>query len=115
MSRRHVLLVVDSSEKVIRKLPVGLRALIVFCAIAIVLPILVGLGARLSAKAEIAHLQAMHRMLEQENASYRSEIFAFTDQVQSLGGLIDELQLNRASSPTSPRTIDTLYRVKAAG
>ena len=118
MSRRHVLLVVDPSEQVICTLPIGLRALISLCALVIAVPTLIGLGARLSVKAEIAHLQAMHRMLEQENASYRSEIVAFTDQVHSLDGLFDELQLNREASapqPASARMIDTLYRVKAAG
>jgi murein DD-endopeptidase MepM/ murein hydrolase activator NlpD len=118
MRRRHVLLVVDPAEQVICTLPIGLRVLISLCALVITVPTLIGLGARLSVKAEVAHLQAIHRMLEQENASYRSEILAFTDQVHSLDGLIDELQLNReASAPrsTSARMIDTLYRVRAAG
>jgi murein DD-endopeptidase MepM/ murein hydrolase activator NlpD len=115
MRHGHVLVVIDDSNKVVCKLPVGLRTLTALLALAIALPVLIGLGAKLSVKAEVAHLRAMHAMLEQENASYRSEIRAFTDQVQALGGVIDELRLKGETSPPTARTIDILHRVKAAG
>src|SRR4051794_7073357 len=103
MSHRHTIVVIDESTKVIRRVPVGLPALTAIFSLLISFPVLVGVGARLSARAELDHLQAMHRMLEAEGASYRAEITAFAEQIRSLDEVVDTL-------PAA-----TLVRARAAG
>jgi murein DD-endopeptidase MepM/ murein hydrolase activator NlpD len=68
------------------------------------LPVLIGLGAKLSARAERQRLQAAHDVLDAENASYRSATDEFTAQIRSLAGVVNELQSDGARvSLSGPR------------
>ncbi len=103
MSHRHTIVVIDESTKVIRRVPVSLPALVAIFTAVISFPVLVGIGAKLSVRAELDHLQAMHRMLEAEGASYRAEITAFTEQIRSLDEVVGTLP------------VATSVRARAAG
>jgi len=62
------------------------------------LPILIGLGARWSARTEIDQLRATNGVLLVENGSYRAATGELTAQIQSLEGVIDDLG-TRAALP----------------
>jgi len=94
MSKRHLIVVVDCETGLRRSASVHLPSLIGIAIVATSLPVLIGLGAKLSADSEITHLRAVHAALVEENASYRSATDAFKGQIQSLAGLIGELQPN---------------------
>jgi murein DD-endopeptidase MepM/ murein hydrolase activator NlpD len=118
MMRKHaVLLVVDRSTGVVRSAPFHIPATVCALILATAFPILIGLGAKLSARAELEHLRTMHAMLEEENASYRSATNAFRDQVQSLAGVISELQINGETThgPAAAHRVAVLERARAAG
>ena len=55
------------------------------------LPVLVGLGARGSVRAEIDGLRSANNALEFENGNYRETTGELTTQIQSLEGVIDDL------------------------
>ena len=55
------------------------------------LPVLIGLGARWSALAEIAQLRATNATLEVENGNFRANTGELTTQIQSLESVIDDL------------------------
>jgi murein DD-endopeptidase MepM/ murein hydrolase activator NlpD len=101
MSERHIIAVLDHSTGVVRTASIPFQPLIGVLAVVLCLPALVGLGAKLSADAEIEQLRAMHAVLEEENASYRVATDAFTGQIRSLAGVIDALQLNGEVSHAS--------------
>src|SRR5262245_20475894 len=89
---------------VVRNLSVGTdwwitlrgRTLTIAAAALLSLPILIGLGAKWSAIAEIHALRASERALQVENGNYRATTGELTSQIQSLENVIDELS-SRAS------------------
>ena len=118
MMRRHdVLLVIDCSTGVVRSAPINVPATVCAVILATAFPILMGLGAKLSARAELEHLRTMHAMLEEENASYRSATTAFSEQIQSLASVISEVQTNGETSrgPASAHRVAILERARAIG
>jgi murein DD-endopeptidase MepM/ murein hydrolase activator NlpD len=116
MRTRYVLLVIDRSTSVIRRSIVSLRAAVCLAALAMSCSMLVGLGAMLSAGAEIQGLQTRQAMLNEENASYRAAAAMFTEQTRSLQGVIDELSISSETSRVpSRRSVAALHRARAAG
>ena len=82
--RRYTVVIADRRTGVYRR--VSLNFLPVFlglCALFIV-PVLVGLGLRLSAGAEIATLHGSNEQLELENRNFRTATGALTGEIQSL-------------------------------
>jgi murein DD-endopeptidase MepM/ murein hydrolase activator NlpD len=71
-------------------------------------PVLVGIGLRVSATAEVNHLRASNSTLEQENASYREATGALTTQIESLQSAINELGLRSSVDPVSARAMEKL-------
>ena len=65
------------------------------------LPVLVGLGLRWSAHAEIAQLQTNAQVLEVENRSYRAATGELTAQLQSLQTALTHLGEGSVLIPTS--------------
>ena len=84
----------------------------VLCAFA--LPVLVGLGAKWSAKSRISDLQAQNTMLQIENASYREATGALSAQIASLHATVDEIGVKAAVGPETDRAMRALpERVRA--
>jgi murein DD-endopeptidase MepM/ murein hydrolase activator NlpD len=72
------------------------------------LPVLVGLGARWSARIEIADLERTNVALQLENASYRNATGELAGQVSSLQKAIDALGAQAAVDPDARRAMDHL-------
>jgi len=82
------------------------------------LPILMGLGAKWSARYEIAQLRQSNADLQVENASYRTATGELTSQIQSLEGVIDDLGARSNLDPNAARAMAKLpadVRQRASG
>jgi murein DD-endopeptidase MepM/ murein hydrolase activator NlpD len=118
LTRRYTVLIADRSSGVVRRIAVSLHGAIAFVISVLMLPILIGLGAKWSAKAEIVQLRSSNSTLQVENGNYRATTGELTGQIQSLEDVIDELGARAALDPAQLRAIQKLpavVKAKAAG
>ncbi len=118
MPRRYTVLIADRSSGVVRRLTISLRAVTVTTLSVVVLPLLIGVGARWSTSIERHQLQTTNRALEIENGNYRETTGELTTQIQSLEGVIDELGARSALDPAQARAMAKLpavVKARAAG
>jgi len=116
--RKYSVVVADRSTGLVRRFTLSLRPTLVTIAALASLPILMGLGARWSAKADIQQLRAANGALQVENASYRGATGELTSQIQSLEGVVDELGERAKLDPEAARAMQKLpaaVRSRAAG
>ena len=113
-ARRYTVVIADRSSGVIRHLTVNLRATVLGCAGVLALPILMGLGAKWSAQAEVDQLRASNSMLQLENGSYRAATGELTTQIQSLETVINDLGVRAQLDPVQARAMQKLPAVVKA-
>jgi murein DD-endopeptidase MepM/ murein hydrolase activator NlpD len=92
--------------------------LLLVLAAAFTLPLLVGLGLKWSARAEIAELRTTRAVLEVENQSYREATAALASQLQELQHTITDLGDRAALDPSALKAIErlpALVRSRATG
>jgi murein DD-endopeptidase MepM/ murein hydrolase activator NlpD len=80
----------------------------------LMLPVLMGLGAKWSAQSEIDQLRTANFALEIENGNYRTTTGQLTGQIQSLGNVVDELGTRSELDPAQARAIQKLPAVVKA-
>ena len=80
-------------------------------ACAVALPIVIGLGARWSAQAEIYELRASNENLTLENESYRAATAQLSSQISALQSAVDEIGGEAAVDPESNRAMERLPAV----
>jgi len=117
-ARRYTVVFADRSSGVIRRLTLSLRPTLAGVGAVLAMPVLIGLGAKWSARAEIDQLRASNTLLEVENNSYRAATGELTAQIQSLEGVIDDLGARASIDPQQQRAIQKLpavVRSRAAG
>jgi murein DD-endopeptidase MepM/ murein hydrolase activator NlpD len=110
--------IADRSTGVVRRLTVSLRPTVIAVITVVTLPILMGLGARWSAKAELDQVRGTNSALEMENGSYRAATGELTTQIQSLETVIDDLGARSALDPAQVRAMQKLpavVKTRAAG
>jgi murein DD-endopeptidase MepM/ murein hydrolase activator NlpD len=118
MARRYTVLIADRSSGVVRRLTISLRVAALVTTSVVVLPLLIGLGARWSTGYERHQLQTMNSALQVENGNYRETTGELTTQIQALEGVIDELGARSALDPAQARAMAKLpavVKAKAAG
>jgi len=116
--RRYTVLIADRSSGVLRRLTVNLRPAIASVCGVMMVPVLIGLGARWSAKTEIDQLRTANSLLQVENASYRAATGELTTQIQSLEGVIDDLGSRASLDPAAAhamRKLPAVVKSRAAG
>src|SRR5256886_13847836 len=109
--RRYTVLVADRSSGVLRRLTVNLRPAIASVCGVMMVPVLIGLGARWSATTEIDQLRTSNSLLQVENASYRAATGELTTQIQSLEGVIDDLGSRASLDPAAAHAMQKLPAV----
>jgi murein DD-endopeptidase MepM/ murein hydrolase activator NlpD len=118
LSRRYSILVADRTTGALRRFNLSLRPALATVVGLFTLPVLVGLGARWSASAELEHLRAATGVLRQENASFRTATGELTGQIAQLqdaiGALSEVGQLDPATR-TALSTLPALVRNQAKG
>jgi murein DD-endopeptidase MepM/ murein hydrolase activator NlpD len=107
-ARRYTVIIADRSTGVVRRVTISLRAALTTVVTVMMLPVLIGLGARASAWTEILQLRARNSTLDVENRNFRANTGELTAQIQSLGGVIDDLGSRSALDPAQERAMDRL-------
>jgi murein DD-endopeptidase MepM/ murein hydrolase activator NlpD len=116
--RRYTVLIADRSTGVLRRITVSLRAAIAVVVGVLMMPVLIGLGAKWSARLEISQLRASTAALQVENGNYRQATGELTGQIQSLEDVIDELGARASLDPAQARAMQKLpavVKTRAAG
>jgi len=116
--RKYTVVVADRSTGLVRRFTLNLRPTLVTLTILAALPILMGLGARWSAQADIQQLREVNAALQMENGSYRSATGELTSQIQSLEGVVDDLGERAKLDPAAAHAIQKLpatVRSRATG
>jgi murein DD-endopeptidase MepM/ murein hydrolase activator NlpD len=117
-SRRYTVLVADRSTGVVRRATLRVGSTIAAAFGVMSLPVLIGLGAKWSARAEINQLRVANVALEVENSSYRAATGELTAQIQSLESVINDLGARAALPAEQVRAMQKLpavVRSQAAG
>jgi murein DD-endopeptidase MepM/ murein hydrolase activator NlpD len=117
-ARRYAVLIADRSSGVVRRVGVSLRPAIAATIGILSVPILMGLGAKWSATAEIAELKSTNSLLEVENGNYRQATGELTSQIQSLEDVINDLGERATLDPQQARAMQKLpavVKTRAAG
>jgi murein DD-endopeptidase MepM/ murein hydrolase activator NlpD len=107
-SKRYSLVVADRSTGVVHRFTISLWPTLAGVAFVLALPILMGLGARWSARSTIGELELTSALLQVENASYREATSQLTAQVSSLQAAVDELGAKAAVDPAVARAMEKL-------
>ena len=118
MSRRYTIVVADRHSGAVRRFTIRLRPVAIGFVAVLAVPVLVGVGLRLNAVAELDHLRASNVTLEQENTSYREATGTLTAQIESLQSAINELGIRARLDANSARAMEKLpsnIRNQAAG
>jgi murein DD-endopeptidase MepM/ murein hydrolase activator NlpD len=116
--RRYTIVVADRKTGVYRRFAVNPRPLALTVAAAFAFPVLLGLGLKWSASAEIAQLRASAEVLDVENRSYRAATGALTTQLQSLQTAISQVGERSAIDAATLKVMErlpALVKARATG
>src|SRR5258708_2264254 len=102
-ARQYTVLITDPASGVVRRLGISLRPVILGAVGALSLPVLIGLGAKWSARSEIERLKTANERLQQENGNYRATTGELTGQIQSLEDVINDLGARARLDPQQAR------------
>ena len=97
-----------------RQLTINLRSTVLGCIAVLALPVLMGLGAKWSARTEMDQLRAANTLLQVENGSYRAATGELTSQIQSLETVINDLGARSQLDPAQARAMQKLPAVVKA-
>jgi murein DD-endopeptidase MepM/ murein hydrolase activator NlpD len=109
--KRYTVLVANRASGVVRRFTVPLWPAVGICLFFASLPILMGLGARWSASAEIDALRNSNASLTMENESYRAATGELASQISSLQSAVSELGERSKLDPASATAIEKLPAV----
>jgi murein DD-endopeptidase MepM/ murein hydrolase activator NlpD len=116
--RRYTVLIADRTSGVVRQVTVNLRATVAGVLAVLALPVLIGLGAKWSSRADIDQLRSANSSLTVENGSYRAATGELTAQIQSLESVINDLGARATLDPAQARAmakLPAIVKTRAAG
>jgi murein DD-endopeptidase MepM/ murein hydrolase activator NlpD len=117
-ARRYTVVIADRSSGALRHVTVSLRRTILGIAAVLALPVLMGLGAKWSARIELEQIRVANSLLQVENGSYRAATGELTGQIQSLENVINDLGSRASLDPAQARAMQRLpavVKTRAAG
>ena len=110
-SKRYTVVLADRTTGVVRRFTVSLRPVVMGVVAALTLPMLIGTGAALKARYDVAHLFTSHATLELENASYREATEQLAGQIMALQTAMSDLGAKAALDPSLQSSMDRLPTV----
>jgi murein DD-endopeptidase MepM/ murein hydrolase activator NlpD len=110
-SKRYTVVLADRTTGVVRRFTVSLRPVVMGVVAAVTLPMLIGTGAALKARYDVAHLYTSHATLELENASYREATEQLAGQIMALQTAMSDLGAKAALDPSLQDSMDRLPTV----
>jgi murein DD-endopeptidase MepM/ murein hydrolase activator NlpD len=113
-ARRYTVIIADRTSGVMRRMTISLRPALGVVAGVLMLPVLIGFGARWKAVSDLEQLQQANALLQVENGSYRAATGELTTQIQSLEGVINDLGERASIDPTQARAMQKLPAIVKA-
>ena len=110
-SRRYTIVLADRTTGVVRRFTISLKPALVLVISVVTLPILIGTGASLKAKYEVATMFATTATLEFENANYRAATEQLAGQIVALQTAMSDLGAKAALDPSLQDSMDKLPAV----
>ena len=107
-SPRYSLLIANRQTGSVRRLTFARRPALIILGTIMSIPVLIGLGARWSARAEIQSLQASNETLQLENDSYRVATSELAQQISTLQGAMTEVTDQAQLDPSSRDAMNSL-------
>jgi murein DD-endopeptidase MepM/ murein hydrolase activator NlpD len=107
-SRRYSIVIADRTSGVTRRFTLPLWPTVATTVTALVLPVLIGLGARWSATSALEELSTTNARLAIENDNYREATGQLATQIAVLQDAVDEIGLTAAVDPAVSRAMDKL-------
>ena len=111
LSKRYTLVLADRTTGVVRRFTVSVKPVLIAAVTVVTLPILIGTGAALKAKHDVATLYASHQTLELENANYRAATEQLAGQIMALQTAMSDLGAKAALDPSVQNSMDKLPAV----
>ena len=107
-SRRYSIVIADRTSGVTRRFTLRLWPTVATTVTVVVLPVLIGLGARWSATSALEELTATNARLTIENDNYREATGQLAGQIAVLQDAVDEIGVTAAVDPAVSRAMDKL-------
>jgi murein DD-endopeptidase MepM/ murein hydrolase activator NlpD len=107
-ARRYSIVLADRATGVVRRFTISLWPTLGGIAFAFAIPVLIGLGARWTARVTIADLEKQTISLQIENTSYREATGQLAGQISSLQAAVDSLGIQAAVDPKASRAMEKL-------
>ena len=107
-SKRYTLVLADRTTGVVRRFTVSVKPVLIAVVTTVTLPILIGTGAALKARYDVANLYASAATLELENANYRAATEQLAGQVMALQTAMSDLGAKAALDPSVQNSMDKL-------
>jgi murein DD-endopeptidase MepM/ murein hydrolase activator NlpD len=111
LSRRYTIVLADRTSGVVRRFTISLKPALILVVSIVTLPILIGTGAALKAKYEVATIFATNATLEFENANYRAATEQLAGQIMALQTAMSDLGAKAALDPALQNSMDKLPAV----
>ena len=118
LKRRYTVVIADRTTGVVRRVTLSLRTALSVAGTVLMMPVLIGIGAKMSASIEIDSLRSRNTALEVENGNFRATTGELTGQIQSLESVIDDLGARSALDPAQAKAMEKLPAIvkqRAAG
>lgn len=111
LNKRYTLVLADRTTGVVRRFTISVRSVLFAVVATVTLPILIGTGAALKAKYDVAQLYASAATLELENANYRAATEQLAGQIMALQTAMSDLGAKAALDPSVQNSMDKLPAV----
>ena len=111
LSKRYTIVLADRTTGVVRRFTISLKPALVLVLSVVTLPILIGTGAALKAKHEVATMFATKSILEFENTNYRAATEQLAGQIMALQTAMSDLGAKAALDPSLQNSMDKLPAV----
>ena len=117
-ARRYTVLIADRSSGVVRRVTISLWPALGCVVGTLMLPVLMGLGAKWGARTEMEEYRVANATLLEENGSYRATTGSLAGQIQALQGVINDLGTRAKLDPAQASAMQKLpavVKARAAG
>ena len=111
LSKRYTIVLADRTSGVVRRFTISLRPTLIILVSVVTLPMLIGTGAALKARHDVANVFATNSTLLFENANYRAATETLAGQIMALQTAMSELGAKAALDPSLQNSMDRLPAV----
>ena len=111
LSKRYTIVLADRTSGVVRRFTISLKPALIIVLSVVTLPMLIGTGAALKARHDVANVFAANTTLLFENANYRAATEALAGQIMALQTAMSELGAKAALDPSLQNSMDKLPAV----